>query len=391
MALPANSFVERVGINIHTPLLSTQHAVYGTGAGIVTALQQTGIKHVRDGLVRANPAPHFHWDKLQYVADQTGGSICLIASCLSWFQTCGGKYWNFEQVLGWIKTYMPSTTIIEGENEADNAPVGGTGLMNATDRQKRIWLATRADSWFDDKIVLAPSFITAANYAEDQGGYSDAANGHPYPGGNFDTAARLAGQVALFGQQCTGKPVYFTEYGWPHTAPNSCTGQRGVTTAESARWLPTSLLLAIKAGVPRTYLYELADSNSCNWGLVTADGTPRLAATVLKNWITLLAETSSPTVADTPLTITDPAGVGKLDTLQFAKTDGSFWVAIYPTVEGAGNRTLTLSRPAGTTWSWQRHEPWNNTTPLGYVTQTNNFSVPLSGDNPVLIRLRPWT
>lgn len=386
-ATPADTYIDRIGVNVHSTHLTSQHSQYGYGDRIAAALETAGIRHIRDGMTKASPAPHWHWGKLQYVANRVDGDIDLILDGKSW-------YTGPAQALDWIKTYMPRVSLVEGENEADNPGTGGTGLASATTRQDSLYAAARADTWFDDVPVLAPSFVTVAGYQTEQD--ADASSCHPYPGGRFDTAARLQSALDVCRPQTPGRPVYITEYGFPHTAPTSCTGQRGVTDTEAARWLPTSLLLAIQAGVPRTYLYELFDSNSCKWGLFTSTGTPRPEVTVLRNWIDLLADTGSPTRPDTALTVSDPAGA--TGTVQFAKSDGSFWVALYPTREGAGSRTVTLSRPhtplkpgaTGSTWSWQRYEPAVDQTARGYVTQTDTFQVPVSGDDAVLVRVRPW-
>jgi hypothetical protein len=378
-ATPADTYVDRIGVNIHTAYLTTQHPQYGYGDKIATALETVGIRHVRDGMIKASPAPHWHWNKLQYIANRVGGSIALILDGKSW-------YTGPDQALGWIKTYMPAVSVVEGENEADNTGVGGTGSRaprpgrtastrrSATTRgstTSRCWLRRSSPS----PATSRSRKRTGRRVIRIRAGTST-----PQP--------RLQSALNVCQPQTPGKPVWITEYGFPHTNPNPCTGQRGVTDAEAARWLPTSLLLAIRAGVPRTYLYELFDSNSCKWGLFTSAGTPRPEVQVLRNWIDLLADTSpSPSRPDTALTVNDPANATA--TVQFAKSDGSFWVALYPTSDTAGARTVTLTRPAGSTWSWQYHQPAVDKTGHGYVTKKDTFSVPM-GDDPVLVRVRPW-
>jgi hypothetical protein len=151
------------------------------------------------------------------------------------------------------------------------------------------------------------------------------------------------------------KPIICTEAGYPSNGPSP----RAVTPEIQARYIARMLMLHLKAGVVRTFVYQLADhggDEGAAMGLLTADGSEKPAFRQLS---ALMAELDDGAGRGRPpaLDISISGDVHDLERLLFAKQDGSFRLVMWLETESVDPKTghaievpeqqVTLSLPRG--------------------------------------------
>jgi hypothetical protein len=123
------------------------------------------------------------------------------------------------------------------------------------------------------------------------------------------------------------KPIVCTEAGYASNGPSA----RAVTPEIQARYIARMLMLHLKAGVVRTFVYQLADhggDEGATMGLLTADGGEKPAwrqLSALMNELHDGAGRGRPPALDVSYT----GEVDQLESLLFAKVDGSFRLVMW--------------------------------------------------------------
>jgi hypothetical protein len=385
-ARPASSFEDSIGINIHASATVASGSAYGNGLDIANAMNYVGFKHFRDGYqapALVSDAPGNVALKQEDIATRTGATICLMLDETGLVGQVDDQA-HVNQSVGWIQQYMPHVGILEGENEADNGAIGGSGPVRAQQRQQ--WLRA---AW--PGTLLGPSYINNSNYATNQAAYMDASNAHPYPPAAqaLDTIARLDAQLVAVKRQAPGKPVYSTETGY---SKNVCIGRTAITELEQARWTISEILLNIRQGAVRIYLYELFNNDGCDWGFFehTVAKNPKPQATLLRDWMTLMRDPgTSPTAASLGYSFT---GTQDFVSMLWAKSDGSFWLTFWPTIErGTSNRTFTMT-PVRSAQFIQLYKPNLGTAvqqQFSNVAAGSTVTIGPIGDDPFLVKVIP--
>ncbi len=149
------------------------------------------------------------------------------------------------------------------------------------------------------------------------------------------------------------KPISCTEAGYASNGPSV----RAVTPELQARYIARMLMLHLKAGVVRTYVYQLADHGSdagAAMGLLNADGSEKPAwrqLSALMNELNDRAGQGEPPRLDVAV----DGEVENLESLLFAKRDGSYrlvlWLETLSTDPKTGRgidvatQTVTLNLP----------------------------------------------
>jgi hypothetical protein len=134
------------------------------------------------------------------------------------------------------------------------------------------------------------------------------------------------------------KPIVCTEAGY---ISNERPSARAVTPEIQARYIARMLMLHLKSGIVRTFIYQLADHGSdegATMGLLTADGNEKPAWRQLS---TLMNELNDRAGQGKPPPL-DIAFEGKLDNLEsmlFAKRDGSYRLVLWIETASADPRT----------------------------------------------------
>jgi hypothetical protein len=96
-----------------------------------------------------------------------------------------------------------------------------------------------------------------------------------------------------------------------------------------ASYIPRSLLMAFRAGVRRTYLYELLDEpSSPGYGLLHSDLSPKASYTAVQNLIAIFSD-EGPNFTPGRLSYATTGGGSSLKQLLLEKRDGSFWLVLW--------------------------------------------------------------
>jgi hypothetical protein len=140
------------------------------------------------------------------------------------------------------------------------------------------------------------------------------------------------------------KPMVCTEAGYASNGPSA----RAVTPEIQARYIARMLMLHLKAGVVRTFVYQLADHGSDEggaMGLLARDGAQKPAwrqLSALMNELNDRAGTGDPE----PLDVGVDGEARNLESMMFAKSDGSYRLVLWlevPSVDPKTARDLAVA------------------------------------------------
>ncbi len=408
----ARAFVDTIGVNTHLHYGGT---VYDTGYPMLKQrLKELGIRHVRDGLPFDNP---------QWVADRmadmaANGFKGTLINCR--FQD--SQNWELLTHIAKRPEVRPFVEALEGVNEP-NLQQGGQHDGGAWWNDARgcdYYTHQQANNDEGGPPLNVPTYMSSATFDtfKKMGSlwtprHADGGNMHPYPGSWKPSGPRYhpfhqsMADIRQSNFEGNGMPVIATETGY-HDAINcgSC-GHKPVSQAAEAIYTPRLVLEYAKAGVQRTFLYELVDlwadperdDVESNFGLFENDWSYKPAATALKNTIDLLDSPSAS--AQQPLGYTlsntaDPDGsgtAGAVKDMLMQKADGSWWLALWQDSTVYTDSGGDVSNPAikvgvklQRTLTATGYRPTNGTRTHGSVT-ASSFTARVN-DDVLLIRLR---
>jgi hypothetical protein len=199
--------------------------------------------------------------------------------------------------------------------------------------------------------LVGPSFIDLRHYAAVPRTSYDLVSLHPYPDG-LPAEERLAERVAEARSLAPGRPIAITETGY-HNALAAAPGVMPVSERAAAVYLPRLLLWSFRAGVKRTFVYELLDEKpepaardpEQHYGLLRQDLSRKPAYLAVRNL--LRAVRRSPGPADTPPPEPDVQPSGGVERLVLRRPDGSRLVALWrPVSVWDRDRRRDLRAPA---------------------------------------------
>ena len=321
-ATPADAFVDSIGVNIH---LHYDNTIYGDFPRVKSALQEVGVRHVRDGLVDSKVEPYF--ERVNELA-AAGIKFTFITSL------------PLDRLAPVAEKVKAAIEAFEGPNEV-NLNKSWT-VESSRNYQRELWQTVKAGA-FSKTPVLALS-VTDFNWAKELGDLSawcDFGNVHPYPGGwepensaSWMRAALESG-IETARANCGAKPIMITETGYQSATKRGGEGGGHVPVSEQAAgiYLPRLFLHAYRSGIVRTFWYEFlnsghsADDAESNFGLFKNDGvTIKPNGRALKHMIGLLAD-AGPKFAPGSLdfTLSDP----KAQSVLLQKRNGEFWLALW--------------------------------------------------------------
>lgn len=199
----------------------------------------------------------------------------------------------------------------EGSNEPALTKTGKAGIRQSAEHQAALWKTMRQSSRLRDIPLLGPSYVQDdCDLAPDQSRVSSFGNVHTYPGLEHPESAgpgSLRSVLARSARAFRGLPFQATETGY-HTALQTKSGFRPVSTAAKTRYLPRQLLWHALNDVKRVYIYESVVSwnrgptdPESHFGLLTFDLQPTPSYHALANLMALLRSRRKPTLRNVPL------------------------------------------------------------------------------------------
>jgi hypothetical protein len=230
----------------------------------------------------------------------------------------------------------------EAPNEMDLLSRRADWVEVLTDTMRRLH-TLKNDPRANRFPIYGPSLTSAKAYAAlgDVSEFYDFANLHNYFAGRHPSTkgwgangyGSIAWNLRLTDKYAGGKPVITTETGYQdHPSIKD-----SVSAEVAGRYLPIVLLEQFRAGIVRTYLYELCDFNkSGHYGLLDASGEPKPAFRAVKGLLTLLDDPGpAKPVSDLEYGVEgaddarSAAGMHGIRHMAFQKRDGSYLVALW--------------------------------------------------------------
>jgi hypothetical protein len=328
------AFHDSVGVVTHIVYYDT---AYGDWKRVVARLEELGVQHLREG-VYANPAPQWRdWNERYYRAVELAASRGIRFTLGLNAPNAGTG--TLDQILGVVAGRLRhAVEALEAPNEFDKY-VGGRrwpSVLSAYGRD--LHRKARAISSLRSLPILGPSFATpdGPQRVGDQRAWLDVGNIHPYTGGLSPGPEHVKAELARAGVTARGKPVWATEAGFHNAMRSPATDQAPVSETAGAVYLLRTFLEHFRAGIRRTYAYELVDEKpdpggrdaEQHFGLLRNDFSRKPAFTALRNLLTVVGRDGG-RPALRPLRI-DVAGPDRdVRRLVLQKADGSYVVALW--------------------------------------------------------------
>lgn len=398
-----------------------------------TFLSSLGVgTHIEQGYAEPPYEPMLRYTGIRNVRE--GGTVGTAAKLVTLHQNTGVKFAiggpTIPDIISTAQTVAGAGALlaIEGPNEPNNFPItyngktgGGSGTwVPVAQFQRDLYAAVKANAVLKNYPVFAVSeggaevdnvglqFLTipaAATTIMPPGTkYADYANPHNYVTGRWrilrDNQAWNAADPVLRGEvdglaveygvtwghnyqgytdaQLASLPRVTSETGW------GTANQGALSEPQQGKVLLNVYLAQFKRGWRYTFIYEMVDAQGGdlqNIGLYHANATPKLAATYIHNFTTILADT----IANPPgsLSYSIPAQPATVHDLLMQKSGGTFYLAVWDErINGVvDNVTVTLGGPHA---SVKIYDPTLGTTAL--KTLTNVSSIPLTlSDHPLIL------
>lgn len=385
-ARPADGLADGVGINVH---LLASRTGYGDFPAVRSALNELGVRHIRDTLGNDR-------------RDQYGWLNTLAADGITANLTID-KVTDVREIPAKLDMIANNLTnaveSIEPPNEYNNSgsPTWATDLQSY---QRQLYAQVRSRPALDRVKVLGPSLARRQGYTDvgDLSGSLDVGNLHTYPGGfvpthNMDLQLNNERVIAA------DKPVVVTETGY-HGA--MATEARHFATPEdvAATYVPRLFLEYHRRGV-RAYTYELLDQvpdgtmtdMEKHFGLIAADGRRKPSYSALRNLIALVDD-KGPAFTPGSLSYSASSSVPGLQEMLMQRRDGSFVLFLWrdvPVWDPLAQRRLpaptatvdvTLATAAA---SVATHRPSISSAPVSVARDTGALEVEVGADAVALV------
>ena len=330
----AAAFHDSVGVTTHIVYYDT---AYGDWSRIVARLQELGVRHLRDG-VFANPSRQWRdWNERYYKAVELAASHRMRFNFV--VNPPGRGTGSLEQLLNVIGGRLRSAAeAVEAPNEVDKY-VGGRGWPRVlTSYERELRVAAKAHRATRSLPILGPSFATPRGPSQvgDLRHLVDVANIHPYTGGLSPNPEQIRSELARAGVTAGGKPVWATEVGFHNAMRAGADNQAPVSESAAATYLLRTFLEHFRAGIRRTYAYELIDEKpdragrdaEQHFGLLRNDFSRKPAFNALRNLLTAVGRDDR-RVQLAPLRIQISRSHSEVRRLVLQKADGSYVVAVW--------------------------------------------------------------
>jgi hypothetical protein len=281
----ATGFIDSVGVNVHMSYFSTG---YDRWQKVRDKLVELGVRHVRDGACAG-------------CTEQRQRLLALHAAGIGVDYIMGRPGDSLGPLVNMLAGPMRSTVdAVEGPNEYDQS--GAHSWAKRLRRyQRRLYRLVKRTPTLKSVPVLAPSLVREDDFRRlgNLSHFANYGNIHPYSGGEVP-ASTLGFNRHVEQRVARKRPVVATEAGF-HNALRSPAGIRPVSEAAQAAYVPRLFLDFFRAGVTRTYLYELLDERpnrsrrnaQKHFGLLRANFSEKPAFRTLRALLSSVAPTTT--------------------------------------------------------------------------------------------------
>jgi hypothetical protein len=328
----ARAFGDSVGVNVRLHL--TNSSGYGNFDVVRMRLAELGVRHVGDGLCHDCPA---HIQRLQALAPLGIRATIGVGNQNDALLREARLQTIRDKLLG-------STEAIAGPNEPDYSG-DPNWVANTRSYQAALYSRVKGDPALRHLPVIGPSLVHRDSRAAlgDLSAHMDRGNIHPYSGG-LPPMTDLSREFMLTAQVAGSKPLVATETGY-HDDIAYTGAHRGASERAIGIYTPRLVLEAFRAGIERTFLFQLADAWSPaqqarygfseqhnSFGLLRSDQSPKPGFTALRNLMRVVDSDSAP--------VADPGGLrfgivnapADLRQLLLRSADGSYALVLWRTI-----------------------------------------------------------
>jgi hypothetical protein len=396
-AQSARAFGDSVGVNVRMHL--TNSASYGDFATIKSRLLELGVRHIGDGLCHNCPA---HLQRLAALGD-IGIKVTLGVGN----QTEAALRDQRLQVVR--ERLLGAVEAIAGPNEVD---YGGdpNWIANTRAYQAELYARVKGDPALRNLPVIGPSLVYRQSRAAlgNLSAHLDRGNIHPYPAG-VPPMTDLSLEFQLAAAVSGSKPLIATETGYHDDV--AYTGvHRGASERAVGYYTPRSVLEAFRAGIERTFLFQLADAWSPaqqaqygfseqhnSFGLLRSDKSRKPGFIALRNLMHAVDADSGPVEMPGALRFGLEGAGPDVRQLLLRSADGSFALVLWRTVSvwdrdarvdlhpGADSLEVVLGERIGMA---QRFDPVASEAEQQRWSDPRRVPVAVGG-GPVVLRLTP--
>lgn len=319
----ADAFVDSVGVNVHLHYDSPPTLYTADFPRVKQLLLDAKVRHIRDGLI---PHPATWYLERHNELGRAGIRGVYVAGLN-------------DPVIpqDWADRLFDVFDAYEAPNEPDCS--GHPDWVNLT---RELLCELRRVQRLPFQMI-GPSLTSWGAYNDLGfiGKWADVGNLHNYlagrhPGtggwGDFGYGSLGYHRMLMGLMMGPDAPIMTTEtgYGDDLSLPD------GVPPEVAAMYLVRLLLFQFKAGIRRTYLYELADEGPPpfhQYGLVRGDGTPKPAYLAVHALLNLLAD-PGPAFTPTPIAYEVKGRTPDLLDLGLQKRDGTTFIALWQETSG---------------------------------------------------------
>jgi hypothetical protein len=283
-AQSADGFVDSVGINLH---LHSGDTSYSDFPRVQQALQDLGVRHVRDGLIDTSWQPY-------YSRHNQLGRMGIKATFITSVDQRSALLLDYpRRMKDSFEAYEAPNEYHQSQDEHSIATLH-TFLV-------RLDSIVKSDPATAKFPVIGPATTKSESLASLEGLCAfDYANLHNYfagrnpgtAGWGADGYGSISWNLTNVGTACPGKPVITTETGYQ---TDNVTVQ-GIPEEVAAKYVPRIFLEQWLQGIRRTYLYELIDlppghpAADSAFGLLRQDYSSKPAYSALRNLLRLLTD-----------------------------------------------------------------------------------------------------
>jgi hypothetical protein len=331
----AAAFYDSVGVSTHIVYYDT---AYGDWPRIVERLQELGVRNIRDGIY-ANPTQQWHdWNERYYSAVELAASRGMRFTFV--VNPPGVGTGTLDQLLDVAGGRLRNAAeALEAPNEMDKYVGGARWPRALASYERQLHVKAKARRATRSLPILGPSFATlqGPSLVGNLRGLVDVGNIHPYTGGLSPNPEHIKSELKRARITARGKPVWATEVGF-HNAMHSrsADNQAPVSERTAAIYMVRTFLEQFRAGIRRTFAYELIDEKpdahgrdaEQHFGLLRNDFSRKPAFNALRNLLTIVGrERRSGRL--TPLRIQVSRSERDVRRLVLQKADGSYVVALW--------------------------------------------------------------